>query len=63
MILSGKISALLDGRFNVAFRDIRAAAIPALRHRIILNFDGEAESISPDAIIQSVLDETPEDER
>ncbi len=63
MILAGKISALLDGRFNVAFRDIRAAAIPALRHRIILNFDGEAEGISPDAIIQSVLDETPEEER
>jgi len=62
MILSGKISALLDGRFNVAFRDIRAAAMPALRHRIILNFDGEAEGISPDAIIQSVIDETPEEE-
>lgn len=63
MILAGKIGALLDGRYNVAFRDIRIAAIPALRHRIILNFDGEAEGITPDAIIQSVLDETPEEER
>lgn len=63
MVLAGKIGALLDGRYNVAFRDIRVAAIPALRHRIILNFDGEAEGIAPDAIIQSVLDETPEDER
>ena len=61
MILAGKIMALLDGRYNVAFRDIRAAAIPALRHRIILNFDGEAEGISPDAIIASVLEETTED--
>ena len=62
MIVAGKIGALLDGRFNVAFRDIRAAAIPALRHRIILNFDGEAEGVSPDAVIQAVLDETPEEE-
>jgi MoxR-like ATPase len=58
MILAGKIQALLDGRFNVAFKDIRAAALPALRHRIILNFDGEAEGISPDAIITSILEET-----
>ena len=62
MILAGKIMALLDGRYNVAFRDIRAAALPALRHRIILNFDGEAEGISTDAIVTSVLEETPEDE-
>jgi MoxR-like ATPase len=61
MILAGKIMALLDGRYNVAFRDIRTAAIPALRHRIILNFDGEAEGISPDAIIANVLEETRED--
>ena len=46
MILAGKIGALLDGQFNVGFRDIRAAAIPALRHRIILNFDGEAEELT-----------------
>jgi MoxR-like ATPase len=62
MILAGKIAALLDGRYNVALRDIRSALLPALRHRIILNFDGEAEGISPDLVLQSVLDETPEDE-
>ncbi len=61
MILAGKILALLDGRYNVAFRDVRAAALPALRHRIILNFDAEAEGIDPDAIITSVLEETPEE--
>lgn len=61
MILAGKILALLDGRYNVAFRDIRTSALPALRHRIILNFDGEAEGISPDAIIASVLEQTPEE--
>ncbi|MEO8284910.1 MAG: MoxR family ATPase [Chloroflexota bacterium] len=62
MILAGKIVALLDGRYNVAFRDIRAAALPALRHRIILNFDAEAEGVEPDAILASIIDETPEEE-
>jgi MoxR-like ATPase len=61
MILGGKILALMDGRYNVAFKDIRTAAMPALRHRIILNFDGEAEGIAPDAIIASVLEETAEE--
>lgn len=61
MILAGKIMSLLDGRYNVALRDIRTAAIPALRHRIILNFDGEAEGIAPDAIIANALEETPEE--
>ena len=61
MILAGKIMALLDGRYNVAFRDIRTAALPALRHRLILNFDGEAEGISPDAIVAGVLEETSEE--
>jgi MoxR-like ATPase len=62
MILAGKIMALLDGRFNVAFRDIRTAVLPALRHRIILNFDAEAEGVQPDAILDSVVDETPEED-
>jgi MoxR-like ATPase len=61
MILGGKILALLDGRYNVAFRDVRATALPALRHRIILNFDAEAEGIEPDDIISAVLEETPEE--
>jgi MoxR-like ATPase len=43
MILAGKIIALLDGRYNVAYDDIREAATPALRHRLILNFDAQAE--------------------
>jgi MoxR-like ATPase len=56
MILAGKIIALLDGRYNVAYDDIREAATPALRHRLILNFDAQAEGISTDAVIQSLLD-------
>jgi MoxR-like ATPase len=62
MIIAGKIMALLDGRFNVAFKDIRAAALPALRHRLILNFDGEAEGIAPDSIISTLLEATPPEE-
>ncbi|MDQ6694560.1 MAG: MoxR family ATPase [Chloroflexota bacterium] len=61
MILAGKIMALLDGRYNVAMRDIKVAALPALRHRVILNFDGEADGISTDAVVSSVVDETPEE--
>jgi len=56
MILAGKIFALLDGRYNVAFDDIRHAATPALRHRLILNFEAQAEGISSDAIIESILE-------
>jgi MoxR-like ATPase len=55
MILGGKIMALLDGRYNVAFDDIRAAAKPALRHRLILNFEAQAEGVSPDTIVTEIL--------
>jgi MoxR-like ATPase len=54
MILAGKIFALIDGRYNVAFDDIRQAASPALRHRLILNFEAQAEGISADQIIQQL---------
>jgi MoxR-like ATPase len=56
LVTAGKIGALLDGRFNVSIDDIRAAAMPALRHRIILNFEGEAEGITSEAVIRSILD-------
>jgi MoxR-like ATPase len=55
MILAGKITALLDGRYNVAFDDIRQAAVPALRHRLILNFEAQAEGITADQIISELL--------
>jgi MoxR-like ATPase len=57
MILAGKILALLDGRFNVSQEDLRQAALPALRHRIILNFEAQAEGLSTDSVIQSLLDQ------
>jgi MoxR-like ATPase len=56
MVLAGKIHALMEGRFNVAVDDIRAVALSALRHRVIRNFEGEAEGISSDAIVRAVLD-------
>ncbi|HIP97207.1 MAG TPA: MoxR family ATPase [Anaerolineae bacterium] len=62
MILAGKIMALLDGRYNVAFADLRAAALPALRHRLILNFEAQAEGITTDEVIQEVLAEVLPDE-
>lgn len=56
LVLAGKVSALLDGRFNVSFDDIKKVAKPSLRHRIILNFEGEAERINPDSIIEDILE-------
>ncbi len=57
LVAAGKILALMDGRFNVSVDDVRAAALPALRHRVILNFEGEAEGISSEAVVRSILDE------
>jgi MoxR-like ATPase len=57
MILAGKIMALLDGRYNVAYDDIRQAALPALRHRLILNFEAQAEGITTDAVIGTVVEQ------
>lgn len=55
IIIGAKVNALINGRFNVAFTDIEAVASHALRHRLILNFEGEAEGIQPDQIIAEML--------
>ena len=60
LILGGKVTALLAGRYNVAFEDLRAVAPAALRHRILLNFEGQAEDVSTDDIIEEVVQEVPE---
>ncbi len=62
MILAGKAMALLDGRYNVAFDDLRQVALPSLRHRLILNFEAQAEGITTDAVIDSILEEVTADE-
>jgi len=59
LVLAGKIHALLDGRYNVSVDDVRAVALPALRHRVIRNFEGEAEGITSDAVVRAVLDAVP----
>jgi MoxR-like ATPase len=61
LILAGKILALLDGRFNVSFADLKAAAMPALRHRCILNFEAQAEGISTDEVILGILESVKEE--
>ena len=55
LVLAGKVGALLDGRFNVSLGDVDAMVPPALRHRIILNFEAEAEGMSTDAILEDVV--------
>ena len=57
--LAAKVRALLDGRFHVSFKDIKDVALPAMRHRVILNFEGEAEGITTDMVLEKVIAETP----
>jgi MoxR-like ATPase len=57
--LGAKVRALLDGRFHVSFKDIKDVAIPAMRHRVILNFEGEAEGITTDMVLEKVVSDTP----
>jgi MoxR-like ATPase len=59
MTLASKVRALLDGRFHVSFKDVKDVAIPAMRHRVILNFEGEAEGVTTDMVLEKVLAETP----
>ncbi|MEO6437468.1 MAG: MoxR family ATPase [Tepidisphaeraceae bacterium] len=57
--LASKVRALLDGRFHVSFKDVKDVAIPAMRHRVIINFEGEAEGITTDMVLEKVLADTP----
>jgi MoxR-like ATPase len=61
LLLAGKVRALTDGRFNVSYDDIEAVAASALRHRLILNFEAEAEGITTDHIITQILRDVPRD--
>ncbi len=57
LILAGKVRALSQGRLNVAVEDVQALALPALRHRLILNFEGEAEGTDPDDVLRAAVQE------
>jgi MoxR-like ATPase len=59
LVLASKVRALFDGRFNVSLDDIRAVAIPCLRHRLILNFEGEAEGIDTADLLKDLLQNLP----
>jgi len=60
LVLAGKVRALFQGRFHVSFEDIRAVALACLRHRLILNFEGEAEGIDSADLIRDILEHMPE---
>ena len=57
LVLGAKVRALSEGRYNVSVDDLRAMALPALRHRLILNFEGEAEGIDIDRLVGQVVEE------
>jgi MoxR-like ATPase len=60
IVLASKVRAMLEGRVNVGFEDIRKMYLPALRHRIMLNFEAQAENIPSDAILEEILKEVKE---
>jgi MoxR-like ATPase len=60
LILGGKVNALLNDRVHVACEDVRTVALNALRHRLLLNFDAEAERVDADAILEDILQRVPE---
>ena len=59
MLLGAKVRALYEGRFAASIDDVRATAKPALRHRLLLSFEGEAEGVRPDTLIGDILDAVP----
>jgi MoxR-like ATPase len=60
LVLAAKVRALLDGRYNVSFEDLRRVYLPSLRHRVLLNFEAQAEGIETDEVLLKLLDAVPE---
>jgi MoxR-like ATPase len=60
LTLAAKVQAILAGRFNVSFEDIRKAYLPALRHRVLLNFEAQAENIAADTVLAQIVQDVPE---
>ena len=56
LVLAGKVQALLDGRAHVSVDDIKTMLLPAMRHRVLLNFEGQAEGVTPDMVLNDVKD-------
>src|SRR4029078_11010144 len=57
LVLAGKINAILSNRYNVAYDDLRRVALPALRHRLVLNVEAQLQNVDADTILQQVLEE------
>lgn len=60
LALAAKVRALLEGRYNVSFEDVRRVFLPAMRHRVILNFEAQAENINADQVLLEILEKVPE---
>ncbi|OAI38934.1 AAA family ATPase [Planctomycetaceae bacterium SCGC AG-212-D15] len=60
IVLAAKVRALLEGRYNVSFEDIRRVYLPAMRHRVLLNFEAQAENIASDTVLAAILNEVKE---
>jgi MoxR-like ATPase len=60
LVLAGKVRALLEGRYNVSFEDIRRVYLPAMRHRVLLNFEAQAENMASDTVLAQILNEVQE---
>jgi MoxR-like ATPase len=60
MALASKVRALLEGRYNVSFEDVRRVFLPAMRHRVLMNFEAQAEGIEPDQVLLDLLEGVPE---
>ncbi len=60
LVIAAKVRALLDARYNVSFEDVRRVYLPSLRHRILLNFEAQAEGVNSDEVLLKVLDTVPE---
>ncbi|HET6882499.1 MAG TPA: MoxR family ATPase [Pirellulales bacterium] len=60
LALASKVRALLEGRYNVSFEDVRRVFLPTMRHRVLLNFEAQAEGIEPDRVLLDLLEGVPE---
>jgi len=60
LVLAAKVRALLEGRFNVSFEDVRRVYLPAMRHRVVANFEAQAEGIATDQVLLDILEQVPQ---
>lgn len=60
LALAAKVRALLEGRYNVSFEDVRRVYLPTMRHRVLLNFEAQAEGIETDSVLLEILEKVPE---